>query len=64
MISFVILSAMMRSRSPSVSPARNAAESAMDMSQTSEMFLSFTFTASEDGLRRAPSQSEQGTSRM
>ena len=36
----------------------------MDMSQTSEMFRSFTLTASEDGFSRAPSQSEQGTSRM
>ena len=62
--SFTTRSAMSRSRSDSSSAARNFADSPMDRSHTSEMFLSPTVTASVAGFRRAPPQCGHGTSRM
>ena len=51
-------SAIMRSRSDSSRPARNSAESAIDISQTCEIFRSLIVTASVNGFSRAPSQAE------
>ena len=64
LISLITRSAIIRSRSVSSSPARNAADSPMDRSQTEEMLRPPTVTASDDGFRRAPPQAGQGTSRM
>ena len=64
MISFVTRSAISRSRSLSSSPARNFADSPIDMALTSAMLRSLTVTASDSGFSRAPSQTEHGTSRM
>ena len=64
LISLTTRSAIIRSRSLSCSPRRNSAASAMDRSHTAEMLCPPMVTASDDGLRRAPSQAGHGTSRM
>jgi len=64
LISFVTRSAIILSRSDSTSAPRNADDSPIGISQTSAMCFSFTVTANDAGLSRAPPQCGHGTSRM
>ena len=57
-------SAIRRSRSDSSTVLKNAAQSRIDSSPTSKMFLPPIVTASDAGRSRAPPHAGHGTSRM
>ena len=57
-------SAIMVSRLDSSTVARNSADLAIDRLHTSWMLRPATVTPNDSGLRRAPPQSLQATSRM
>ena len=63
-ISFKTRSAMRWSRSESDSPAMASTARTTDRAHSSAMFIPPTVTASDSGLRRAPLQVGQATSRM